>query len=101
MSATLKVQSIEKTTASTDGEALGVGKVKDALLVADDTNAADDMLIGGEDGQTFPLKKATPVRLGEVLNRMSFGADYDLSKIYVKAGTSGDKVQILATSFES
>ena len=64
-------------------------------LQAKSTNAADDMLMGTVDGQFFPVKKGQPLRLQQILNRMSSGYDFELSDIFVKAGTNGDDVQVL------
>lgn len=93
-----KIRSFNKPiAAAATAEAIGEGKAREVILVAADGNSADDMLVGDSDAQTFPLKKGQPLKLRELLNRMSFGGEYDLSKIFVKAGTNGDVVNVLVT----
>lgn len=70
-------------------------KACEVWLAAKSTNAADNMLVGNRAGQVFPLLKASPIKLAEVLNRMGYASEYDLSEIFVKAGTNGDDVCVM------
>lgn len=53
------------------------------------------LLIGNREGQGFSIAKGTEVRLSTIMNRMSQSARFVLSELFVKAGTNGDKAEIL------
>ena len=51
--------------------------------------------IGNREGQAFSIAKGSEVRLSTIMNRMSQSARFVLSELFVKAGTNGDKAEIL------
>lgn len=68
---------------------------KDVILKAPAGNTSD-ILVGNRTRQAFPLLAAgDELRLSSILNLMSASSKYDLSEIFVKAGTNGDDIHIL------
>lgn len=53
------------------------------------------LLIGNREGQAFSIDKGLEVRLSTIMNRMSQSARFKLDELFVKAGTNGDKAEIL------
>ena len=100
-----RVQSYDKiVAAAATPESLLVAdketQASEILLKAREANTTDDVLIGGADDQTFPLPKGAPIRLSEILNRMSYGGKYELAEIFVNVGTNGDGVHVLVLNSE-
>lgn len=58
------------------------------------TNTSD-IVVGGPSRQAFIVAKGTSLALSSVLNRQSQSAKFDLTQIYIKAGTNSDKANIL------
>lgn len=54
-----------------------------------------DLTIGSREGQAFTIVKGTSERMSTIMNRMSQSARFVLSEMFVKAGTNGDKAEIL------
>ena len=53
------------------------------------------LTIGNREGQAFSIAKGASVRMTTIMNRMSQSARFVLSELFVKAGTDGDKAEIL------
>lgn len=53
------------------------------------------LMIGNREGQAFSIAKGASVRMTTIMNRMSQSARFVLSELFVKAGTDGDKAEIL------
>lgn len=68
-------------------------RAKDVVIHCPAANTSD-LLVGNELRQAFTVVKGTSLRLSDV-NRAGQSGKYELDKIFVKAGTNGDDVQIL------
>lgn len=102
------IDSYEKTIASTATPVnvqASSGAVwiyaKDVVIKAVPGNTTP-ILIGNRTRQAFTLAPvdadayaAEEIRLSTLMNRMSQSAKFDLREIFVKAGTNGDKFQVL------
>jgi hypothetical protein len=73
----------------------GPTRAQEILLKASDGNSADDMLVGTSDEQTFPVPKGEVTKLSQLIAAAGGAGEYDLSEIFIKAGTNGDEVHVL------
>jgi hypothetical protein len=69
----------------------------DAVIRCPSGNTSD-IKIGSRTRQEFTVVKGTSERLTTLMNRMSQSGPYDLRELFIKAGTDGDKVEILLLS---
>lgn len=54
-----------------------------------------DITIGNREAQGYTIAKGTSERLSTIMNRMSQSAKFVLDELFIKAGTNGDKAEIL------
>lgn len=66
----------------------------DVVIQCPSTNTSA-LLIGNREGQGFSIAKGAEIRLSTIMNRMSQSARFTLAELFVKAGTDGDKAEIL------
>lgn len=96
----MKIDSYTKTIAAT---ATPVNMVADTgkswsdareVIVTCPSGNTSDLTIGSKARQTFVVAKGTSLRLSEI-NRAGGSGRFELSDMWIKAGTNGDTVSIL------